>query len=67
MSNDNVIEINNRDTITDALTDMLRTGAQQLPERKILTVLTQCQSKSQKYVLKIEPQSPSFCLGAALC
>jgi len=30
MSKNNVVEINNRDIITDALTDMLRTGAQPL-------------------------------------
>ena len=30
MSKHNVIEIKNRDTITDALTEMLKTGAQQL-------------------------------------
>ena len=35
MSNNNVIEINNRDTITDALTDMLRTGAQQLIQQAV--------------------------------
>lgn len=35
MSNNNVIEINNRDTITDALTEMLRTGAQQLIQQAV--------------------------------
>ena len=30
MSKNNVVDIKNRDTITDALTDMLKTGAQQL-------------------------------------
>jgi len=35
MSNHNVVEINNRDTITDALTEMLRTGAQQLIQQAV--------------------------------
>ena len=35
MSNNNVVEINNRDIITDALTDMLRTGAQQLIQQAV--------------------------------
>ncbi len=35
MSNNNVVELNNRDTITDALTDMLRTGAQQLIQQAV--------------------------------
>ncbi len=35
MSNNNVIEISDRDTITDALTDMLKTGAQQLIQQAV--------------------------------
>ncbi len=41
MSNNNVIEINNRDTITDALTDMLRTGAQQLIQQAVQVELAE--------------------------
>jgi len=42
MSNNNVVEIYNRDTITDVLTDMLRAGAQQLPQKT-----GNCQIKSE--------------------
>ncbi len=41
MSNNNVVEINNRDIITDALTDMLRTGAQQLIHQSVQVELTE--------------------------
>jgi putative transposase len=40
MSNNNVVEINNRDTITDALTEMLRAGAQQLIHQAVQAELT---------------------------
>ena len=35
MSKNNVVEIKNRDIITDALTEMLRTGAQQLIQQAV--------------------------------
>lgn len=45
MSNNNVVEINNRDTITDALTDMLRTGAQQLIQQAVQFELAEFMSQ----------------------
>jgi len=39
MSKNNVVDINNRDTITDELTEMLKTGAQQLIQQAVQTEL----------------------------
>ena len=41
MSKDNVVEFKDRDTITDALTEMLRNGAQQLIHQAVQTELTE--------------------------
>jgi len=41
MNKDNVVEFKDRDTITDTLTEMLRTGAQQLIHQAVQTELTE--------------------------
>jgi transposase-like protein len=41
MSKNNVVDINNRDTITDALTDLLKTGAQQLIQQAVQVELAE--------------------------
>ena len=42
MNKNNVIDIKNRDTFTDALTELLQTGAQQLIHQAVQTELSQC-------------------------
>jgi len=41
MSKNNVVEIKNRDTLTDALTDLLKTGAQQLIQQAVQVELAE--------------------------
>jgi len=41
MSKNNVVDINNRETITDALTDLLKTGAQQLIQQAVQVELAE--------------------------
>jgi transposase-like protein len=45
MSNNNVIEINNRETITDGLTDLLKTGAQKLIHQAVELELSEFMSQ----------------------
>lgn len=42
MNKNNVIDIKNRDTFTDALTELLQTGAQQLIHQAVQTELSEC-------------------------
>ena len=47
MSNNNIVDLNNRDKITDALTEMLRTGAQQLIQQAVQIELAEFMEQYQ--------------------